>query len=139
MFAWRRATGERETGWRKRGVSLVSGMICGIMWHVCLVRGQTVGRRDVRDVAVTCGFARPWWKVRLRGAVPQGSAKHETRRVAGERDDWRYHVIGQLLMCGQTVWRIMSVMSQCHADLCGLGGNCVCAAPCHWGARNRLA
>ena len=27
---WRRATGERETCWRKRGVSLVSGMICGI-------------------------------------------------------------------------------------------------------------
>ena len=31
VFAWRRATGERETGWRKRGVSLVSGMICGIV------------------------------------------------------------------------------------------------------------
>ena len=29
----------------------------------------------VRDVAVPCGFARPWWKVRLRGAVPSGSAK----------------------------------------------------------------
>ena len=26
-FAWHRATGERETRWRKRGVSLVSGMI----------------------------------------------------------------------------------------------------------------
>ena len=26
VFARRRATGERETGWRKRGVSLVSGM-----------------------------------------------------------------------------------------------------------------
>ena len=25
--AWRRATGERETCWRKRGVSLVSGII----------------------------------------------------------------------------------------------------------------
>ena len=30
----------------------------------------------VRDVAVPCGFARPWWEVRLRGAVPLGSAKH---------------------------------------------------------------
>ena len=31
---------------------------------------------DDRDVAVPCGFAWPWWKVRLRGAVPLGSAKH---------------------------------------------------------------
>ena len=31
------------------------------------------GSREV----VSCGrFARPWWKVRLRGAVPLGSAKH---------------------------------------------------------------
>ena len=30
----------------------------------------------VRDVAVPCGFARPWWKLRLRGVVPLGSAKH---------------------------------------------------------------
>ena len=30
-FARRRATRERETCWRKRGVSLVSGMIKGIM------------------------------------------------------------------------------------------------------------
>ena len=44
-FAWRRATGERETCWCKRGA------------------------------------------------------------VAGERDDWRYRVIGLLLACGQTVWR----------------------------------
>ena len=28
-FAWRRATGERETCWRKRGVPLVTGMIGG--------------------------------------------------------------------------------------------------------------
>ena len=30
-FAWRRATGERETRWCKRGVSLVSGMTGGIV------------------------------------------------------------------------------------------------------------
>ena len=24
----------------------------------------------VRDVAAPCGFARSWWEVRLRGAVP---------------------------------------------------------------------
>ena len=80
----------------------------------------------VRDVAVPCGFARPWWKVRLRGAVPLGSAKHAGVNAAcrcGERDDWRYRVIGLLLVCGQTVWGITSVMSQCHADLRGLGGS----------------
>ena len=38
--------------------------------------GQTVWRIYVRYVAVPCGFARPWWDVRLRGAVPLGSAKH---------------------------------------------------------------
>ena len=41
-----------------------------------LVCGQTVWRNYVRDVAESCGFARPWWEVRLRGAVPLGSAKH---------------------------------------------------------------
>ena len=30
-FTWRRATGERETCWCKLGVSLVSGMIGGIV------------------------------------------------------------------------------------------------------------
>ena len=30
----------------------------------------------VRDVAMSCGFARSLWEVRLRGAVPLGSAKH---------------------------------------------------------------
>ena len=29
-----RGTGERETCWCKRGVSLVSGMIGGIVWYV---------------------------------------------------------------------------------------------------------
>ena len=29
----------------------------------------------VRDVAAPCGFARSWWEVRLRGAVPLGSAQ----------------------------------------------------------------
>ena len=48
-----------------------------------------------------------------------------TRRVAGGRDDWRCRVIGLLLVCGQTVLRNTSMMSQRHADLCGLGGtNC---------------
>ena len=46
------------------------------MTCLLLVSGQTVWPRDVRDVAVPLGFARPWWKVRLRGAVPLGSAKH---------------------------------------------------------------
>ena len=32
-------------------------------------------------------------------------------------------MIGLLLVCGQTVWRITSVMSQCHADSLGLGGS----------------
>ena len=31
-------------------------------------------------------------------------------------------------MCGQTVRRITSVMSQCHADLRGLGGKYVCGS-----------
>ena len=37
----------------------------------------------VRDVAVPCGFARPWWEVRLRGAVPLGSAKRGVPLVSG--------------------------------------------------------
>ena len=59
---------ERETGWRKRGVSLVSGMICVVSCDMfaSIVSGH----------AAPLGFARPWWKVRLRGAVPLGSAKH---------------------------------------------------------------
>ena len=74
VFAWRRAIGERETCWCKRGVSLVSGMIGGIV--DCFLCGQTVWRNYVRDVAVPCGFARSWWEVRSRVAVPLGSAKH---------------------------------------------------------------
>ena len=46
------------------------------MIGLLLVCGQTVWRNYVRDVAVPRGFARPWWEVRLRGAVPLGSAKH---------------------------------------------------------------
>ena len=61
--------------------------------------GQNVWPHYVRDVAVPCGFARPWWKVRLHGAVPLGT---------------QYRAIGLLLGCGQTVWRITSVMSQGH-------------------------
>ena len=39
------------------------------------VRAERVANY-VRDVAVPRGFARPWWRVRLRGAVPLGSVKH---------------------------------------------------------------
>ena len=76
-------------------------MICLI-----LVCGQTVWPKYVRDVAVPLGFAWPWWEVRLRGAVPLGTAKHGRKRgvslVSG--------IIGcimqicLLLVCGQTVW-----------------------------------
>ena len=45
-------------------------MIC-----LLLVYGQTVWRNYVRDVAAPLGFARPWWEVCLRGAVPLRSAK----------------------------------------------------------------
>ena len=81
---------------------------------IAVVCGQTVWRNYIRDVAVPCGFARPWWEVRLRGAVPLGSAKHAG--VIAARDDWQYRVIGLLLACGQTVWRITSATSQRHAD-----------------------
>ena len=74
-FAWRRATGERETCWCKRGVSLVSGMIGGIV-------GYRIASSSV-------------WT-----------------------DVWRNYVR--------------------DVDLRGLGGKCVCVAPCHWGARNML-
>ena len=67
----RRVAGERDDMWYHA--------IC-----LLLVCGQTVWRHDVRDVTVPFGFARPWWKVRLRGAVPLGSAKqagvHAARR-----------------------------------------------------------
>ena len=35
--------------------------------RLLLVGGQTVWRRDARDVAAPLGFAWPWWKVHLRG------------------------------------------------------------------------
>ena len=75
LRGWRRATGERETCWRKRGVSPVSGMIGGIVCLASIVWADRVANYG-RDVAVPCGFVRPWWKMRLRGAVPLGSAKH---------------------------------------------------------------
>ena len=46
-------------------------MIC-----LLLVCGQTAWPKYVRDVTVPLGFARPWWEVCLRSAVPLGSAKH---------------------------------------------------------------
>ena len=36
--------------------------------------------------------------------------------------------------CIQTV----SVMSLCHAVLCGSGGKCVCVSPCHWRKESML-
>ena len=39
------------------------------MIGLLLVCGQTVWRNYVRDVAVPCGFARPWWEVLLRICV----------------------------------------------------------------------
>ena len=59
----RRVAGERDDVWYR--------VTCLLLAYV-----QTVGRRDMRDVAALLGFARPWWRVRLRGAVPLGSAKH---------------------------------------------------------------
>ena len=41
---------------------------------------------------------------------------------------------------GRPCGEIRSVMLlQCHVDLRGLGGKCVCVAPCHWRARSREA
>ena len=67
---------------------------------------RAVWPKYVRDVAVPSGFARPWWEVCLRGAVPLGSAKHAgvNAACAGEGDRWLSHVICVLLVCGQTVW-----------------------------------
>ena len=48
-------------------------LACSTNVAVC---GQTVWPKYVDDVAVPWGLARPWWEVRLRGAVPLGSAKH---------------------------------------------------------------
>ena len=56
-FAWRRATAERETRWRKRGVPLVRLVVSCDAFAACVWR--TVWRNCVRDVA-PCGFARPW-------------------------------------------------------------------------------
>ena len=69
----RRATGERETCWCKRGVSL-SGMIAMAVSGGTFASRvwRTVWRNYVPDVAAPCGFVRPCWKVRLRGAVPPG-------------------------------------------------------------------
>ena len=47
-----------------------------VSYEALVVYGQAVWRNYVHDVAVPLGFARPWWEVCLRGAVPLGSAKH---------------------------------------------------------------
>ena len=66
----------------------------------------------------------------------------QTRRVAGERHDRWYYALRLLLVCDTRCPEIASVMlprhADCHADLRGLGGKCVCVAPCHWGAQNML-
>ena len=42
--------------------------------------------------------------------------------------------IGLLLVCGRQCGEITFVMSQCHADLRGLGGKCVAGVnvACRW-------
>ena len=52
---------------------------------------------------------------------------------------WAQKWYDLLLVRGQTARQTTSMMSLCHADLRGLGGKCVCVAPCHWGARSMLA
>ena len=48
-------------------------------------------------------------------------------------------MIGLLFWCvGRPCGEVTAVMSQCHADLRGLGGKGVCVAQCHWGARNNV-
>ena len=66
--------GERETRWCKRNAPLVRGVSCDTFASSAW---RAVWRNYVRDVAVPCGFAQPWWKVHLRGAVPLG--ERETR------------------------------------------------------------
>ena len=69
----RRVAGERDD-WRYR----VIGLLLTSDSSVWADRAANY----VRDVAVPCGFARPWWEVRLRGAVPLGSAKHAAVNAA---------------------------------------------------------
>ena len=73
-----------------------------------------------------------------RLADSKRDSKPRLRRVAGEQDDWWYRAKCLLLVGGGPCGEITFVMSQCHADLRGLGGKCVCDAPCHWGARSML-
>ena len=83
-FAWRRATGEREARWRKRGVSLVSGIIV-------VSRVSQKSAPQELPTRVT------------HKSVPQECPTR--RRVAGERDDWWYYVICLLLVCGRPLQR----------------------------------
>ena len=106
------------------------------MIGLLLVCGQTVGRRDIRDVTGPCGFARPWWKVRVRGAVPRNMPA-ETRRIAGERDYWRYRVI----RIASSVWadRVVNYVRDVAVP-CGFARpGWEVFAWRQWGARNRLA
>ena len=59
---------------------------------------DVAGHADLRGLGGKCVCVAPChWGAR--------NMLVSTRRVAGERDDWRYRVIGLLLVCGQTVWR----------------------------------
>ena len=58
------------------GFPLFRGYSTSLGFRQVWFRVSLVWRNYVRDVAVPYGFARPWWEVRLRGAVPQGSGKH---------------------------------------------------------------
>ena len=124
-FAWRRATGERETCWRKRGVSLVSGVIGCLMLGICAALvGSAFALRRATGERETC------WRKRgvslvsgiiVVSRVSQKSAPQELptrvthksvpqecltkQRVAGERDDWWYFVICLLLVCGGPLQR----------------------------------
>lgn len=42
---------------------------------------HTLWPNDVCDVALPCGFARPWWQVHLRESVPLVEGKHAGANV----------------------------------------------------------
>ena len=54
VFAWRRAAGERETFWCKRGVSLLSGKIGGVMCFECVADRAAKLRSRCRSTTGIC-------------------------------------------------------------------------------------